>query len=134
MATVAQPKSRFSLKAMLTGRCPRCRQGRVFPPFLSRRFVSMNQTCDVCGLKFEREPGYFLGAMYFSYTLGVLTILPVSLLLILVAGWDLAPVMVVMVVQTLISMPLFFRYSRVMWLHLDLAFIPIEEKQNHRRR
>jgi hypothetical protein len=72
--------------------------------------------------------------MYFSYTLGVLTILPVSLLLILVAGWDLAPGMVVMVVQTLISMPLFFRYSRVMSLHLDLAFIPIEEKQNHRRR
>jgi uncharacterized protein (DUF983 family) len=113
---------------MLAGRCPRCREGRVFPPFWSARLLAMNPVCEVCGLKFEREPGYFLGAMYFSYTLGVLTILPVSLLLILVAGWDLAPVMVVMFAQTLISMPLFFRYSRVMWLHLDLAFIPVEEK------
>ena len=128
MATLAQPKSRFSLKAMLSGRCPRCRQGHMFPPLLSHRLVAMNETCEVCGLKFEREPGYFLGAMYFSYTMGVLTILPVSLLL-LVAGWGLVPVMIEMFVQTLISMPLFFRYSRVMWSHLDLAFIPVEDKR-----
>ena len=27
----------------------------------------MNQRCPVCQLLFEREPGYFLGAMYISY-------------------------------------------------------------------
>src|SRR5262245_43358594 len=114
MATIATPRTRFSAKAMIQGRCPRCRQGRVFPPLLSSHLLAMNPECSECGLKFEREPGYFLGAMYFSYTLGVLTILPVSLLLILVAGWSLAVVMAVMVVQTFVSMPLFFRYARIM--------------------
>ena len=117
----------MDLKALLLGRCPRCRQGRVFPAFWSARLLAMNPSCSVCGLRFEREPGYFLGAMYFSYTLGVLTIMPVSLLLALVAGWSLVAVMAVLFAQTFISMPLFFRYSRIMWLHLDLAFIPADE-------
>ena len=86
----------------------------------------MNPSCDVCGLHFERESGYFVGAMYVSYGLGVLTILPVAVLLILVAGWSLAAVMTVMVVQTLISMPLFFRLSRIIWIHVDRAFIPTD--------
>jgi uncharacterized protein (DUF983 family) len=126
VATNATPASRFSLTALLMGRCPRCREGRIFPPFWSPRLLTMNPTCEVCGLRFEREPGYFLGAMYVSYGLGVFTILPVSMLLILVADWSLVAVMTVMVVQTLISMPLFFRLSRVIWIHVDQAFIPSE--------
>jgi hypothetical protein len=36
--------------------------------------LKMNEQCPSCGLKFEREPGYFFGAMYFSYGLGVVMI------------------------------------------------------------
>ena len=31
----------------------------------------MFERCPVCGLKFEREQGYFLGAMYVSYALAI---------------------------------------------------------------
>ena len=31
----------------------------------------MHERCRACGLKFEREDGYFLGAMYIGYGLGV---------------------------------------------------------------
>lgn len=31
----------------------------------------MNATCPVCGHRFEREPGFFQGAMYVSYGLGI---------------------------------------------------------------
>ena len=31
----------------------------------------MSKRCPACGLKFEREPGYFFGAMYVSYFLSV---------------------------------------------------------------
>jgi uncharacterized protein (DUF983 family) len=130
--TAATPASRFSLKALLLGRCPRCRAGRIFAPFLSPRLLSMNEACGVCGLHFEREPGYFLGAMYVSYGLGVLTILPVSMLLVLVAGWSLAPVMAVLFAQTIVSMPLFYRYSRIIWIHVDRAFIPADEDRRRR--
>lgn len=34
----------------------------------------MNDRCPTCGLHFNREPGYFLGAMYISYGLGLAVI------------------------------------------------------------
>ena len=39
----------------------------------------MHEYCPVCGLKFEREEGYFLGAMYISYGLALFVILAVVL-------------------------------------------------------
>ena len=31
----------------------------------------VKKECDVCHLKYEREPGFYYGAMYVSYALGV---------------------------------------------------------------
>src|SRR5689334_22701285 len=61
------------VRALLARRCPRCGEGKVYCGL-----VSMNATCPVCGLRFEREPGYFVGSMYVSYffamiVLGTLT-------------------------------------------------------------
>ena len=43
-------------------RCPQCGQGRLFSGWFR-----MPRQCESCGLKFEREPGYFLGSIYFNY-------------------------------------------------------------------
>src|SRR5436190_14514542 len=56
-------------QAILRGVCPRCRQGRIFAKPMWRGILAMHERCPVCGLKFDRESGYFLGAMYFSYLL-----------------------------------------------------------------
>jgi uncharacterized protein (DUF2062 family) len=85
----------------------------------------MNQSCAVCGLRFLREAGYFLGAMYVSYGLGVATVLPVAVVLAVVLEWHLAVVLPVAVLQTLISVPLMLRYSRALWLHVDYLLDPV---------
>ncbi|HEX5141957.1 MAG TPA: DUF983 domain-containing protein [Dehalococcoidia bacterium] len=105
-------------------RCPRCRQGSVFPSTLKGWLGFMHERCSVCGLAFLRETGYFLGAMYISYALGVLTILPVAIVLAVVLEWDLWLVLLIAILQTIISMPIFFRYSRLIWLHVDQAIDP----------
>ena len=84
----------------------------------------MNDTCTVCGLPFLRESGYYLGAMYVSYALGVFTVLPVAVVLAVILEWRLAVVLTIMVLQTLISVPLFLRFSRILWLHADQAIDP----------
>lgn len=84
----------------------------------------MNPQCPVCDLRFEREAGYFIGAMYFSYALAVVTALPVAVILALFYGLPVALVIAVAVGQTVASMPLFYRYSRILWLHMDFAFDP----------
>jgi uncharacterized protein (DUF983 family) len=105
------------LTAIAQQRCPRCYQGKVF-----RRFMSMNERCPVCDLKFEREPGYFYGAMYFSYAFGFVTTL--YWLPMLVMGVNPWLVVGLPALQLLIQIPITFRYSRVMWLHLDHRFDP----------
>jgi uncharacterized protein (DUF983 family) len=39
-------------------RCPRCGARSLF-----RTWFAMHERCAVCGLRFEREQGYFLGAI-----------------------------------------------------------------------
>src|SRR4029453_4883627 len=57
---------RARLRVMLAGLCPRCRGARIF-----RGPFGMTETCPACGLRFERESGYFTGAMYVSYILAL---------------------------------------------------------------
>lgn len=83
----------------------------------------MRSGCEVCGLSFLRETGYFLGAMYISYGLGVVTVLPLAMVLAFI-GWPLWLVLVVALVQTLVSVPLFLRFSRAIWLYGDQAIDP----------
>ena len=47
----------------------------------------MYQQCSVCNLKYEREPGYFLGAMYISYGLALVTIALLALVVWTLTGW-----------------------------------------------
>jgi uncharacterized protein (DUF983 family) len=58
-----------TLQSIFQQRCPRCRLGRIFRYSIFRGFPKMCERCSICDLKFEREPGYFLGAMYISYVL-----------------------------------------------------------------
>src|SRR5689334_512492 len=67
--------------------CPICRSGPIFRVPLWRGFLAMNEKCPVCGLRFEREPGYFLGAMYFSYLLSIPPGLAMVLLIWRITRW-----------------------------------------------
>jgi heme/copper-type cytochrome/quinol oxidase subunit 4 len=96
----------------------------MFDSSLKGRIGFMVEVCPVCGLRFLREAGYFLGAMYVSYGLGVFTVLPVAIVLSAVFDWSVAAVLAVAFAQTLLSSPLFFRYSRSIWLHVDQAMDP----------
>jgi hypothetical protein len=92
-----------------------------------RGLVTMNDPCPVCGLVFEREPGYFLGAMYFSYFLAVLILVPLYFL----AAWLIPEqydkfVPFAAVLPYVPLMPLVFRYSRVFWIHFDRIVSPSE--------
>jgi ABC-type spermidine/putrescine transport system permease subunit II len=83
----------------------------------------MNTACPVCGLLFEREPGYFLGAMYYSYAIAIAACAPAALIGWW-AGWPVWGVGIAGSAAMLLVAPLGFRFSRVLWLHMDQAFDP----------
>ncbi len=109
------------LGTMLRGLCPECGEGRIFASTWR-----MNPTCPVCGTKFERGPGYFTGAMYFSYALGIPIIALGTLIVWLVARWPLHWAVLVVWVAFLPLVPLIFRLSRAIFIHFDRYFDPDE--------
>jgi uncharacterized protein (DUF983 family) len=105
------------LGALLRQRCPRCHKGRMF-----RGLFEMNDPCPECGLLFQKEEGYFLGAMYVSYALATAILIPLYLIAaLLLPGRNSIVVAVVATVAYLPFVPLVFRYSRLLWIYLDRA-------------
>src|ERR1700674_644644 len=113
-----------TLKSIIQQRCPRCRMGRIFRYAIFRGFPKMCERCSVCALKFEREPGYFLGAMYLSYGLGVLIMAPIAALLWVLTGWWITKVIVWAFVLFLPSAPTITLFARVLWIYLDQSVDP----------
>ena len=101
-------------------RCPRCGQAPIFV-----RGYQMRPGCPRCGLRFEREPGYFTGAMYVSYILALpvlgICVLAVYLLAPSLSFWASVAAAVVLFLPWV---PAIFRYSRVIWIHLDQTIDP----------
>ncbi len=95
-------------------RCPRCGDGRLFTGFFT-----MRDRCSQCGYAFEREQGYFVGAIYINY--GATAVLGMAGFFVLdaYAGMTLTEQLVVWVTFAGVFPLWFFRYSRSLWLSLD---------------
>lgn len=112
------------VKTILQEKCPKCGESHVFHK--SHRFLQipeMKKSCSTCGYHFEREPGFFIGAMYVSYGLTVLEgILTFLLMRLLFPG---APELVVIGIICALIVALSmknFRLSRMIWMNLFLRY------------
>lgn len=93
----------------------------------------MNRACPHCGLEFEREEGYFIGAMYFSYALSVAILGTFYLVAyLLLPDWSSSLVALIALLPFLPLVPAVFRYSRVLWIYFDRFFWP-GELTDHQR-
>jgi uncharacterized protein (DUF983 family) len=108
----------------LTLRCPNCGAGS-----LARGLLSVHDRCRVCGLLFEREEGFFLGAMVFNYVFAVLIagVLPCVLFL---TGLAYAPlreqitVFLGALAAGLILTVVLYVPSKSLWLMTYYLFLP----------
>lgn len=107
------------VRAIVALRCPRCLRGGIW-----RTFLGMHERCPECGLVFEREPGYFTGAMVVSYALAVPVLGAIVIGLMTLGGLDAVPALVIGDLTYLALVPFIFRYSRVLWLHFDWRIDP----------
>jgi uncharacterized protein (DUF983 family) len=110
-------------------RCPRC--GRT--PLYSGIFA-MRERCDACGFRYEREQGYFVGAIYVNYA--VTTVITVGTVLVLdwTIGLTLTQQLVIGVGLALLVPVVFFRYARSLWLGLDFLITSADQRADRRRR
>jgi uncharacterized protein (DUF983 family) len=113
-----------TLGSILCQRCLRCRTGSIFRYSIFRGFPKMHERCPVCDLKFEREPGYFLGAMYISYGMGIVIVALIAALLWWLTGWWITTDTIWAVVLFLPLAPTLTLLARVLWIYLDQTIDP----------
>jgi uncharacterized protein (DUF983 family) len=110
------------MRRAFTRRCPYCGSRGIYDGYLALRAA-----CPTCGVTFEREEGYFLGAYALNLIVAEFLGLGLALLLIFRTGLrhvDLIWQEVVAVALAVGFPLLFFPYSRTVWIAMDLVFHP----------
>ena len=75
-------------------------------------------------MRFEREPGYFLGAMYIGYGLALVTITVFSAVLFALTRLHLRGSVIAAVLLFLPLAPFLTHLARVLWIYLDQSVDP----------
>jgi hypothetical protein len=84
----------------------------------------MHEYCPACGLKFEREPGYFLGAMYFGYVMALATIAVFTAVVWLIVKVPFQRSVVIAVLLFVPLTPVIALMARVFWIYFDQSIDP----------
>jgi len=100
-------------------RCPRCGVAPLF-----RGFFSMYPECLSCNLRFEREQGYFVGAIYINYAATAIITIAGYVWLDYFVDLSLAKQLIVWITFGVCFPLFFFRYARSLWLSIDYIVDP----------
>jgi len=105
--------------ALLSGKCPVCREGDIFKYPFSRisHFAEMNTHCPKCGALLEPEPGFYFGAMYITYAFNTLLLIGFGLTLYYFVDLPEMVYLISIAVLAVVFTPFSFRVSRILWLY-----------------
>lgn len=104
----------------LTLRCPRCGSGRIL-----RGWFGIKDDCPGCGLHFEREQGYWTGALaiHFVLTGGSMLVTLIVFIAVTVPNVPVLPTTVTLVSVAVVVGFLSFPVSKTLWMAIDRAFL-----------
>lgn len=126
-------KKGTKLYSILKFKCPHCHEGEFYKSRNPYNFSSMAvnyDSCPKCHRKYSLEPGFYYGAMYVSYALGVAHIVS-----FVVARWVLGFEMefwnfIILVAGCLIlATPLYYALSKIIWANLFMNYKTKNDEQ-----
>ena len=130
-----KPKRSY-LTSVLSCRCPRCREGKLFrnPVSISlKKNMAMHEKCPVCGQATDIEVGFYYGTGYVSYLVALLISAICFFLWWIIIGfsfsdnrflyWIISNAVLLIVLQ-----PWLMRFSRSLWISWFVRYDPDWEK------
>ncbi|MBD0276570.1 MAG: DUF983 domain-containing protein [Bacteroidota bacterium] len=125
------------LTTVISCRCPRCREGKLFKhplTFNFKRNMQMNERCPVCGQLTDIEVGFYYGTGYVSYVIALVLSAVSFVLWWLIIGfsfkdhrffyWITFNAVLLIALQ-----PWLMRFARSLWLSWFVRYDP-EWKNN----
>jgi len=108
-------------------RCPYCGKGKLF-----RRGFTMYEKCPVCGWRYEREEGYWTGAIAVNLVVTELLIAFVAVPLAVALALAQQPITLLIIIG--LPLPfilpfLFFRHAKSVWMSIDFMLHPVDPEE-----
>jgi uncharacterized protein (DUF983 family) len=110
----------------LLKRCPICGAGGLFT-----RWMRLRDTCPRCGYRFDRESGYWVGAIIINLAVTEILfgILFITTLLVTAPDVPWQPLLAVALITNGVFPWFFYPYSKTIWMAFDLYFHRPEESK-----
>jgi uncharacterized protein (DUF983 family) len=104
----------------LTKRCARCGSGHLF-----HHYFQMVPNCPRCGLHFERESGYWAGALAINFicTFGLIIVVLVGLLVATLPDVNAPLTLGVLLPVAVLGPAVWYPYSKTLWVAVDRAYL-----------
>ena len=127
----AEPHRSY-MTTVVTCRCPRCRQGKLFKYSLTFRFkknTEMYNTCPTCGQVTDIEVGFYYGTGYVSYVVALLLTILSFLIWLITIGFSFQDKRFLIwislnSISLVVLQPWLMRFSRSLWLSWFVTYDP----------
>ena len=107
--------------SLLKGKCPQCKKRSIFNTVQGLFFLSipeMDQVCKNCNFKYEKEPGFFFGAMFVSYALAVAEFVAFAVVFYFILHFPILYTFFGVIFFALLLSTTNYKYSRIIWIYL----------------
>jgi uncharacterized protein (DUF983 family) len=100
-------------------RCPRCGQAPLF-----RSGYTTHRRCPICQWRFEREEGYWTGAMAINLVVAEFLI-AVIVIPLAISGTPVIPLLILTLPLPILLPVLFYWHAKAFWIALDFLIHPV---------
>jgi uncharacterized protein (DUF983 family) len=116
------------MKRGLLRRCPRCGNGGIFDSYFK-----LKESCPTCGYSFERESGYWVGAIAINMAVAeaIFFVVFIAAILATMPGVEWIPLLFVALITNAVVPVLFYPFSKTVWMAGDLYFHRDREEEDH---
>ncbi|MET1003604.1 MAG: DUF983 domain-containing protein [Acidimicrobiia bacterium] len=115
-----QPGRGKTLWRGVTRRCARCGSGKLF-----KNWFRMVDDCPRCGLHFERESGYFAGALAINIILvgGLFLLVFLTIFIVTIPDLPIGLTLGLTIPIALFGPIVLYPFSKTLWVAIDRAFL-----------
>lgn len=113
------------LYSILNNKCPKCHQGDFFidkHAYNLKTFINMHEKCVHCGELFNKEVGFYYGAMYVSYGLNIAYGIALFLVMVVLLKLNVLVFLFSFLGLVLVLFPITMRTSRLMYINLFVSY------------
>ena len=111
-------------------KCPHCHEGDFLTshPYNLKKVGDTYDRCPVCDRKYMREPGFYYGAMYVSYGLGVAVFVAIWVASMILFPDATATQRVLAVIAGLVlAGPYMYTLSKIIWANMFFKYKGVEK-------